>query len=222
VLDRDIDAKVERTRNRPLPAGRVTVIAALALAAGLSLLGLIILLQFNRLTVITAIASLLIVAVYPLMKRVTSLPQLVLGFAFNWGALLGWTAIQGHFSPACLVLYAGGISWTMAYDTIYAHQDSKDDAVIGVKSTALLFGPSTTIWLITFFTMSLVLIDLSLWLVSAPLISHLGVVAAAAHAARQILRLENADAARCLQLFRSNRDFGLLVLAGMILGCLIR
>ncbi len=222
LADQDFDAKVERTKNRPLPSGRVSRKQAYMFLAALLLIGLIVLLQFNRFTIITAIASLAIVAVYPFMKRITNVPQLVLGLAFNWGALVGWAAETGSLSAAPIALYAGGILWTLAYDTIYAHQDKDDDILIGVKSTALLFGKATPIWLGIFFALSLIAIDASLWLVHAPLIAHIGVLGAAVHAARQVKSFDDTDATRCLQLFRANRTFGLLILAGMILGCLVK
>ena len=222
LADQDIDAKVERTKNRPLPSGRVSRKQAFAFLAALLLIGLIVLVQFNTLTIITAIASLLIVAVYPFMKRITYLPQLVLGLAFNWGALVGWTAETNSFSAAPIALYLGGIFWTLAYDTIYAHQDKEDDVLIGVKSTALLLGKSTPMWLSIFFALSLLCIDLALWLAQAPLIAHIGVAAAAAHAIWQIKNFDDTDATRCLHLFRANRTFGLLILIGMIVGCLVK
>ena len=222
LADEDIDAKVERTRYRPLPSGRVSRKQALIFLAALLIIGLIILLQFNRLTIITAIASLVIVAIYPFMKRITYMPQLVLGLAFNWGALVGWTAETGTLSAAPIALYLGGIFWTLAYDTIYAHQDKDDDALIGVKSTALLFGKSTPIWLSIFFALSLGSIDAALWLAHAPFIAHIGVIAAAAHALWQVQNFDDTNSARCLQLFRANRNFGLLILVGMILGCLTK
>ncbi len=221
LADRDIDAKVERTRLRPLPSGRVKAKSAVVFLCALMLAGLIILLQFNYLTIKTAIASLAIVVVYPFMKRITSWPQFVLGLAFNWGAIVGWTAVTGAITLSCLTLYAGGIFWTLAYDTIYAHQDKEDDALIGVKSTALMFGKSTVYWLAFFFAASLALIDTSLWLVSAPLTAHIGIAAAALHAAWQVARFDDTNATLCLQLFRANRDFGLIICVGLLIGCLI-
>ena len=222
LADQDIDAKVERTRNRPLPSGRVSRHQAWIFLGALLLIGLVILLQFNSLTIVTAIASLVIVAIYPFMKRITYLPQLVLGLAFNWGALVGWTAEAGRFTAAPVALYLGGIFWTLAYDTIYAHQDKDDDALIGVKSTALLFGKSTPLWLSIFFAISLAFIEIALWLAHAPLIAHIGIAAAAAHAIWQIKTFDDTDATRCLQLFRANRTFGLLILVGMIAGCWVK
>ena len=222
LADQDFDAKVERTKNRPLPSGRVNRKQAFIFLAVLLLIGLLVVLQFNRLTIITSIASLVIVAIYPFMKRITYVPQLVLGMAFNWGALVGFTAEANAFTPTTIVLYLAGISWTMAYDTIYAHQDKEDDILIGVKSTALLFGKATPKWLIFFFALSLVLISTSLLLAKAPLIAHIGVLAAAAHGYWQVRTFDDANSARCLQLFRANRNFGLLIIIGMIAGCLIR
>jgi 4-hydroxybenzoate polyprenyltransferase len=222
IIDREIDSAVERTRMRPIPSGQVSIKQAVVFLAAQLLIGLIVLLQFNQLTIITAIASLAIVAIYPFMKRITYWPQVVLGFAFNWGALLGWITIQNNFSWAALALYSGGVSWTLAYDTIYAHQDKEDDVLIGVKSTALKFGAATHKWLILFFASALILIDLSLWLVAAPLPAHVGVAGAALHAAWQIQRFDGNDATRCLQLFRSNRMLGLIVLAGLLLGSIVQ
>ena len=222
LVDQDIDVKVERTRNRPLPSGRVSRKQAIIFLTALLLIGLIVLLQFNRLTIATATTSLLIVAVYPFMKRVTYVPQLVLGLAFNWGGLVGWTAETNSITTAPIALYIGGIFWTLAYDTIYAHQDKDDDALIGVKSTALLLGKSTPSWLMIFFALSLVCIDAAIWLAHASLIAHIGLAAAALHAMWQIKNFDDTDAVRCLQLFRANRTFGLFILVGMLIGCLTK
>ncbi len=146
ILDRDLDAGVERTKGRPLPSGRVTVAQAFAFSIALSLVGLIILLQFNRFTIALSASSLLIVAVYPLAKRVTSWPQAVLGLAFSWGALVGWSATFASLSLAPILLYASAFCWTIGYDTIYALQDARDDAVVGIRSTARLFGTARGRW----------------------------------------------------------------------------
>ena len=143
ITDRDLDARVERTRSRPIPAGQVSVAQAAAFLVVQALIGLAVLLQFNRFAVVTGIASLIIVAIYPFMKRITYWPQIVLGLAFSWGALMGFAAILGRIDAPALWLYAGSIAWVIGYDTIYAHQDAEDDALIGVKSTALLFGART-------------------------------------------------------------------------------
>jgi 4-hydroxybenzoate polyprenyltransferase len=222
IVDRNIDSAVERTRKRPIPSGQLSVRQAAVFLVAQLLLGLIILLQFNWLTVETAVASLAIVAIYPFMKRITYWPQVVLGFAFNWGALLGWTAVHNSFSYAALALYAGGVFWTLAYDTIYAHQDKEDDVLIGVKSTALRFGTASRKWLAIFFALALALIDLSLWLVSAPLPAHVGVAGAALHATWQLQRFDGDNPTVCLKLFRANRILGLLILTGLLIGCLIQ
>src|ERR1700730_14464749 len=161
ITDRDLDAMVERTRSRSIPAGQVSVARAFAFLIVQALIGLAVLLQFNRFTVATGIASLAIVAVYPLMKRVVWWPPIVLGFACSWGALMGWAAAFGRLDAPAFLLYAGSIAWVIGYDTIYAHQDTEDDALIGVKSTALLFGPRTKPMLALFYAAAAVLIGVS-------------------------------------------------------------
>ncbi len=222
LADRNFDAKVARTRSRPIPSGQVSVKAAITFLILQCLAGLVILLQFNWPTVVIGTASLAIVAIYPFMKRFTYWPQLFLGLAFNWGALISWSAIHDHLAWPAFLLYLGGIAWTLAYDTIYAHQDKEDDALIGVKSTALRFGVSSVYWISGFFILALGLIEASLWLAQAQLLAHMGVAAAALHAAWQISRLDIDDPQRCLRLFRSNRDFGLLLLLGLLLDALTR
>ena len=151
ITDRDLDARVERTRSRPIPAGQVSVVQALAFLVVQALIGLAVLLQFNRFAVMTGIASLIIVAVYPFMKRITWWPQIVLGLAFSWGALMGFAVTLGRIDATALALYAGSIAWVIGYDTIYAHQDAEDDALIGIKSTARLFGARTHRALVLFY-----------------------------------------------------------------------
>jgi 4-hydroxybenzoate polyprenyltransferase len=221
IVDRDFDAQVARTRSRPIASGQVSVAQALAFLAAQCLIGLVILLQFNRYTIMLGIASLAIVAVYPFMKRITYWPQAVLGLAFNWGALVAWSAVTGSLAAAPLLLYLGGIAWTLAYDTIYAHQDKEDDVLIGVKSTALKFGAMTRAWLVGFFASALALIDAAIWLAGGGAIAHMGVAAAALQALWQVGRFEADDASRCLALFRSNRDFGLIVAMALLLDSLI-
>lgn len=221
VADRNFDGKVERTMLRPIPSGQVSIMQAIAFLILLCLLGLVILLQFNAFTVALGIASLLIVAVYPFMKRITYWPQAVLGLAFNWGVLVGWSATHASLSIAPLLLYAGGICWTLAYDTIYAHQDKDDDILIGVKSTALKFGDRTIYWLGLFFAAALALIDAAIWLAGGTLIAHMGVAAAAMQAAWQMARFDPANSTRCLELFRSNRIFGLIITLALVLDSLL-
>src|SRR5450432_4894290 len=161
ITDRDLDARVERTRSRPIPAGQVSVPQAAVFLVLQALVGLAVLLQFNRFAVATGAASLVIVAVYPFMKRITYWPQIVLGLAFSWGALMGWAAAFGRLDAPALVLYAGAIAWVIYYDTIYAHQDREDDALIGIKSTALLFGERTPPMLAAFYAGAVVLIGIA-------------------------------------------------------------
>jgi 4-hydroxybenzoate polyprenyltransferase len=222
MADRDFDAKVARTQNRPIAAGRVSRGQAFVFLAALSLLGLGVLLQFNRYTVLLGAASLVIVAVYPFMKRFTHWPQLVLGLAFNWGALVGWSATHAGLAAPAVFLYIAGIFWTLAYDTIYAHQDKDDDILIGVKSTALLFGVNTRPWLAGFFAASLVCLALALHHAEAGLWSYAGLAAAALHAISQVRSFDHVNADNCLKLFKANRTFGLLFLAGLLLDCMTR
>lgn len=217
MIDRDIDVHVARTRSRPIPSGRVTPRAAAIFMVALSLAGLGVLLQFNPFAVLVGISSLVFVAVYPFLKRVTHWPQLGLGLAFNWGALLGWAAVRGDLGLAPVFLFMGGIFWTLAYDTIYAHQDKDDDALIGLKSSALRLGDRTRPWLTVFFALALASITLAGALAGAGAVFYLGLVLAGLHAVYQLARLDIDDAGRCLALFRSNRDFGLIVFAALAL-----
>jgi 4-hydroxybenzoate polyprenyltransferase len=222
ITDRDLDARVERTRSRPIPAGQVGVRQALAFLAAQALIGLAILLQFNRFAVASGVASLAIVAVYPFMKRITWWPQVVLGLAFSWGALMGFAVVLGRIGAPALFLYAGSIAWVIGYDTIYAHQDTEDDALIGVKSTALLFGARTHRALIVFYSLAVVLIGAALALSGAGLAGWMALAAFAVHLCWQIARLRIDDPALCLRVFKSNRDAGLLLFAGLLVDALIR
>jgi 4-hydroxybenzoate polyprenyltransferase len=221
ITDRDLDARVERTRSRPIPAGQVSVPKAVVFLLVQALIGLAVLLQFNRVAVATGIASLGIVAIYPFMKRITFWPQAVLGLAFSWGALMGFAVILGRIDTTALVLYAGSIAWVIGYDTIYAHQDAEDDALIGVKSTARLFGKRTRQALIVFYVLAVVLIGFAIHLAGAGLPAWVGLAAFAAHLGWQIGRLKIDDPALCLRVFKSNRDAGLLLFAGLLVNALI-
>jgi 4-hydroxybenzoate polyprenyltransferase len=216
IVDRDFDARVARTRSRPIPSGQVSVTAAWIFLVAQALIGLVVLIQFNWFAIWLGIASLAVVVIYPFMKRVTYWPQVVLGLAFNWGALLGWAAVTGTLHPAAAVMYVAGIAWTLGYDTIYAHQDKEDDVLIGVKSTALKLGAATRPWLIAFFGLTLAGLGLSGALAGAGTAFFAGLALAAAHAVWQMATLDIDDAERCLRLFRSNRDFGLIVLAAIV------
>ena len=220
ITDRRIDAAVARTRSRPLPSGAVTVRGALAWMVAQAAIAAVILFTFNPLAITLGVASLALVAIYPFAKRFTWWPQMFLGLAFNWGAILLWAAHAGTVPTAALFLYAGGIAWTLFYDTIYAHQDTEDDALIGVKSTARLFGTRTKGWLRLFFmaTVSLMAVAVILALMPAhnPLqlaVALAGVWAFGWHMQTQMTRLDTANPASCLATFRSNRDAGLIVVA---------
>jgi len=217
IIDRDVDAQVARTRSRPIPSGQVTVAQAFIFAVALSLVGLVILLQFNWFAIWTGVASLLVVALYPFAKRVTFWPQFVLGLAFSWGALMGWAAVFGRLDPAAFILYAGSILWVIGYDTIYAHQDREDDALIGVRSTARLFGIETKTALSILYSGAVSLIALSVVLSGGGLAAFAGLFAFALHLLWQIRKIDVNDPALCLALFRSNRDAGLLLFAGLVL-----
>jgi 4-hydroxybenzoate polyprenyltransferase len=216
ILDRDLDAKVARTRSRPIPSGQVSVKAAAAFLVAQALVGLLVLLQFNRFTVLVGIASLGVVAIYPLMKRVIWWPQIILGFAFSWGALMGWAAVFSRLDAAALLLYAGSIAWVIGYDTIYAHQDREDDALVGVKSTARLFGARTRLALVGFYTVAVLLIGLSGAAAGAGPVFVVGCILFGAHLGWQIDRLDIADPDLCLRLFKSNRDAGLILFAALV------
>ncbi|HWX86067.1 MAG TPA: 4-hydroxybenzoate octaprenyltransferase [Xanthobacteraceae bacterium] len=222
ITDRDLDAMVERTRSRPIPAGQVSVSQALVFLVAQALIGLAVLLQFNRFAILTGIASLAIVAVYPFMKRITWWPQIVLGLAFSWGALMGFAVTFGRIDSTALALYAGSIAWVIGYDTIYAHQDAEDDALIGIKSTARLFAAKTHQALMVFYTLAVVLIGGAIGMAGAGYPAWLGLAAFAVHLGWQIARLKIGDPALCLRLFRSNRDAGLLLFAGLLADAVLR
>lgn len=222
IVDRNIDARVARTADRPIPSGAVSVPQAAAFFVLQCLVGLAVLAQFNSFAIGVGVASLGLVAIYPFMKRITDWPQAVLGLAFNWGALLGWSAVRGDLAAAPILLYVGGIFWTLAYDTIYAHQDKHDDAQVGVRSTALRLGAATRPWLFVFHGAAVICIGASAVLAEVGtdpgwwlLIMTMGL--AAAHAAWQAGTVDLDDPGDCLAKFKANRDFGLIVLAGLIL-----
>lgn len=222
ITDRDLDDKVERTRSRPIPAGQVTAKQAAVFMVLQSLVGLLVLVQFNGFAILTGIASLIIVAAYPFMKRITYWPQLVLGLAFSWGALMGFAVTLGRIDPAALFLYAGSIAWVIGYDTMYAHQDAEDDLMIGIKSTALLFGERTHLALSVLYGLAVALIGVALALAEVRWPAWLGLAAFAAHLAQQVVRLRIKDSPLCLKLFKSNREAGLLLAAGLLLDAVLR
>jgi 4-hydroxybenzoate polyprenyltransferase len=217
ILDRKLDAQVERTRSRPLPSGRVTVPAAAAFLVAQAVVGLAVLMCFNRFSIWLGLASLVVVAIYPLMKRVTSWPQAVLGLAFSWGALMGWSATFASLALAPILLYFSAFSWTIGYDTIYALQDKRDDAVVGIRSTARLFGARARFGVGLFYGLSAALALAAILLAGGGLIALIGWLAYTGHLAWQVSKVEGADVATALRLFRSNRDAGLILFAGIAL-----
>lgn len=215
-VDREYDAKVARTRSRPIPSGQVSPNAALAFVGALSLVGLAVLVQFNTFTIALGIASLALVAVYPFMKRYTYWPQLVLGLTFNWGALVGWAAVHGELSAPPILLYVGCVTWTVAYDTIYAHQDKEDDLSLGLKSTAIRFGSNTKAWLAGLYALTLSFWTAAVVLVSVPLASYVALAAIAVHFIWQIANLDIDDPDNCLRLFKANRWVGWLLSTALL------
>lgn len=222
IVDRDIDARVERTALRPIPSGQISVQQAWAFLVVLCLIGLVILLQFNRFAILLGLGSLALVAVYPFMKRVTYWPQGWLGLTFNWGALVGYAAVKGTLAPEAFAIYAAGFFWTLFYDTIYAHQDTEDDALIGVKSTALKLGASTPPWLGGFFVSVMVAFALAGAMIEAHSFYFLALAPGAAHFVWQLKKLDINDGHNCLTLFKSNRNTGLLLLLAPVCEALLR
>ncbi len=219
IYDRNIDRLVERTKNRPLASGEISLLQALLFLCALLLIGLGLLLLFNRATIITGILSMVLVLLYPLMKRITWWPQLFLGFAFNWGILLGSTAVTGGIGLPHVFGYIAGILWTLGYDTIYAHQDKRDDVEVGVKSTALLFGEHSLRWVSIFYATTIAFLALAGWAVGTMGRGYtIGLLIAACFAAVQLVLWNPDDPENCYRRFKANRDFGLIVLAAIILG----
>jgi 4-hydroxybenzoate polyprenyltransferase len=217
LVDRDIDAQVERTRSRPIPSGQVSVRAAVIFLVLQALLGLLVLIQFNRFAIGVGVASLGVVAIYPFMKRFTYWPQIFLGLAFSWGALMGWAGSRAALEWPAFLLYAGSIAWVIHYDTIYAHQDREDDALVGLNSTALLFGANTKPVLAVFSAAAVILIGLAGYVAYAGLVFGLGLLAFAAHLSWQIVRIDIDDPDSCLRMFRANRDAGLILFVALLL-----
>ncbi|MHA1525253.1 MAG: 4-hydroxybenzoate octaprenyltransferase [Alphaproteobacteria bacterium] len=223
LIDRDIDKQVARTRDRPLPSGQVGPAAAVGFVILQSLVGLAVLLAVSGGTMWSftfglGLASLAPVAIYPFMKRITHWPQLFLGLAFNWGALVGWAAVTGGVELPAILLYGAGVAWTLGYDTIYAHQDTSDDAIIGVKSTALKFAGTSHRWIAGFYGAAVLFWFSAALAAGAPWVT-LGVLGGAGvHLAWQIVRLDIARPEICLTMFRANRTTGLIVFAAFLAG----
>lgn len=222
IIDRDFDGAVERTKSRPIPAGEVSVKQAWAFLVLQCLIGLVVLVQLNMFAIMVGLGSLLLVAAYPFMKRITYWPQAWLGLTFNWGALVGWAAVKGSVGWAPMLLYAGGLFWTLGYDTVYAHQDKEDDALVGVKSTALALGGRTRPAIALFYALFIFA------LVGAGILANLGIIyypvlaLAGLHLAAQVRRVNIDDAAACLEVFRSNIAFGWIVFLALLLGQFIQ
>jgi 4-hydroxybenzoate polyprenyltransferase len=221
IVDRDFDGRVERTALRPIPSGQVSVRNAFLFAIGLSLTGFLVLIQFNWATIAIGILSLALVAAYPFAKRFTYWPQLVLGLTFNWGALVGWAAVTGGIGWPALLLYVGAVLWTIGYDTIYAHQDREDDALLGLKSTALKLGAKTKPALLVFYGGALVLWTAAFWTAGATGPGYLALLGVLAHFGWQISTLDVDETDNCLTRFKSNRFVGWIIVGGLVAEILI-
>ena len=218
MADREFDRKVTRTAGRPIASGAISMPRAFAFLALQLAIGLVILLQLSPLAIALGVASLALIVTYPFMKRVTYWPQAFLGLTFNWGALMGYAAAKDRLDSAPLLLYAAGIAWTLVYDTIYAHQDKEDDALIGVRSTALKFGAATRRWLVPFAVATTLLLAAVIAAAGLGLFAWLALIGVAGHLAWQIATVDFDNPADCLAKFRSNRWLGWILLIGIILG----
>ena len=218
IVDRKIDALVARTRGRPIPSGAVSVHAAWIFLAAQCAIGLLVLLQLNVFATLLGASSLVLVAIYPFMKRITWWPQAWLGLTFNWGALMGFAAKTGHLALPAFLLYAACIFWTLGYDTIYALQDTEDDALIGVKSTARLFGARAKSWIASFYFLSLLLFLGAAMGMPANLRFAILFFGVGGHFLWQVLRLNLGSPTECLRLFRANRDVGAIIALAYLVG----
>ena len=216
IVDRDLDRRVERTRLRPLASGRVPLRSAWVLIGMLCLIGLLVLLQLNPLAAAIALASVVPVAVYPFMKRLTWWPQAWLGLVFSWGALVGWPAVTGTFDWTPALLWFGSIAWVIGYDTLYAIQDMEDDALVGVKSSARRLGDRAPVGIALFYALALLLWGAAIWSVRPDLLALAALIPAALHLANQALRADPKDGELALKLFRSNRTCGFLIFLAML------
>ncbi|MCX5512430.1 4-hydroxybenzoate octaprenyltransferase [Kaistia algarum] len=217
IVDRDLDAGVARTRSRPIPSGAVSVRAAKIFLLVQALVGLAVLLSFNGFTILLGIASLAVVAAYPFMKRITDWPQSVLGLAFSWGALMGWAAWHGSLALPPILLFAGGVAWTIGYDTIYALQDKEDDAIMGVRSTARLFGDRTPLFVGLFYAVATLFFAVSFWTAGVGWIAWAGLALGTLQLMVQVRSIDVNNGDKALHLFKSNRSFGLVVFLGLVL-----
>ena len=222
LIDRDLDAHVERTRGRPLPSGAVTPVQAVIFLIAQALVGALVLLQFNNFTIVLGLVSLLVVAFYPFAKRVIDWPQIVLGFAFSWGALVGWSAATGQLAAAPIALYMGAILWTIAYDTIYALQDKEDDALIGVRSTARLFGRRSKLAIAAFYLAAFLVFAIAFVLADAGVFAFAGLGIGFLHAIWIFTTLNPDDPQNCLKRFRENSTTGWIIFAGLVADAALR
>jgi len=216
IVDRDIDARVARTRSRPIPSGAVTTRQAAIFLVAQALLGLVVLLQFNVATIVAGIASLLLVAIYPFMKRITWWPQLFLGLAFSWGAIVGWTSQTGSLAAPPLILYLGSILWVIGYDTLYAVQDIEDDALVGVKSTARLFGDNARPIVALFYAATIALWWIAGWLAGGFVLFTIGLVCAAVVLGWEVITLDSSDPINAKVRFQANHWVGVLFLVALL------
>ena len=216
IVDRDLDARVERTRLRPLASKRVSLASAWVLVALLLAVGLVVLLQIDRTAQLVALASVALVAAYPFMKRITWWPQAWLGVVFSWGALVGWPAVTGSLDWPAVLLWLGTVAWVVGYDTLYAIQDMEDDALVGVKSSARRLGSKAPLGVATFYLLAILLWGAAIWAVRPDWLALVALVPAALHLANQALRADPKDGDGALALFRSNRSCGLLVFLAML------
>lgn len=217
ILDRDIDQGVARTRSRPLPSGQVSVREAVTFMIALCLVGFLVLVSFNGLTILLGLLILPVVALYPLVKRFSYWPQAVLGLAFSWGAMMGYAAVTDAVDWSPILLYCGSVAWVIGYDTIYSHQDREDDALLGLKSTALRFGKNTRAWLALFYGLAWICITLAGLAAQAETLFLIGMVVAGGHLFWQVATLDINDPDNCLVRFRANRDFGAIVFAAILI-----
>jgi len=222
IVDRDLDRRVARTRSRPVASGQVSVKAASLFCALQCLIGLLVLLSFNAFAIGLGFLSMVPVLIYPFMKRITSWPQAVLGLAFSWGALMGWATSQGALAAPAFWLYGAAVAWTMGYDTIYAVQDIEDDAIAGIRSTALLFGAQTPLAVGIFYALASLMTFAALISAGVGWVAYTGATLFSAHLFHQTRRIRLNDGALALKLFRSNRDAGLLLFAGLALDAAVR
>lgn len=220
IVDRDLDAQVERTRGRPIPSGRVSPRQALVFLVLQALVGLAVLLSFNAFTIKLGLLSLIIVAIYPFMKRIMSWPQAVLGLAFAWGGLLGWAGFSGGLTLAPILIYATAIFWTIGYDTIYALQDLRDDSIVGIKSTARFFGNNVRGGVAVCYLIAETLLLIALFLAGAHLLSLIGAFGFSMHLLYQIRAIDETSPTIAMNLFRSNRNAGLILFAGLLFDAL--